>query len=173
MNIQDRFKQITTFIFDVDGVLTDGTVLLLENGLQARTMHIKDGYALQLAVKKGYRLIVVSGADSTPVIGRMNRLGITEVHLSVADKKNFIEKFMKANGVKEEEILFMGDDIPDLPAMGIVGLPSCPADAVPEIRQAARYVSSHGGGSGCVRDVIEIVLKLNDDWGHEAGVASR
>ena len=173
LNIQDRFKKITTFIFDVDGVLTDGTVLLLENGLQARRMHIKDGYALQLAVKKGYHVIVVSGADATPVISRMNRLGITEVHLSVQDKKAFIEKFIADKKLKAEEVLFMGDDMPDLAAMTVAGLATCPADAVLEVRQAVRYVSSYAGGAGCVRDVIEIVLKLNEQWSHESGVVSK
>src|SRR3954469_20384210 len=91
-----QFKEITTFIFDIDGVLTDGTVLLLENGLQARTMNIKDGYALQLAVKKGYKVLAVSGADSALAAGRLNKLGITDVHLSVTDKKKFISTFITA-----------------------------------------------------------------------------
>jgi 3-deoxy-D-manno-octulosonate 8-phosphate phosphatase (KDO 8-P phosphatase) len=173
MNIHDRFKKITTFIFDMDGVLTDGSVLVMDNGLQARRMSIKDGYALQLAVKKGYRIVVVSGADAPPVTGRLNKLGITDVHMSVNNKKDFIEKFIAANQLTTEQVLFMGDDMPDLPAMAIAGLPVCPADAVTEIRQAAKYVSHCTGGNGCVRDVIEIVLKINEQWEYQEGIASR
>lgn len=173
MNIQDRFKKITTFIFDIDGVLTDGSVLLLDNGHQARTMNIKDGYALQLAVKKGYRLAVISGADMPPALQRLNKLGIMEVQFSVTDKKEFIEAFIKKHRLKKEEILFMGDDMPDLPAFSAVGISACPADAVNEVRQVCRFISVFNGGKGCVREVIEIVLKLNGHWGHESGIVSR
>ncbi|MEO5563688.1 MAG: HAD hydrolase family protein [Chitinophagaceae bacterium] len=173
MNIHERFKKITTFIFDMDGVLTDGSVLVLENGLQARRMSIKDGYALQLAIKKGYRIIVVSGADSQPVAARLNKLGVTEINMSVIDKKSFIEKFIETHKLKAKEVLFMGDDMPDLEAMSVVGLPVCPADAVNEIRKTSRYVSTYTGGNGCVRDVIETVLKLNEHWDNHPGIASR
>jgi len=173
MNIQDRFKKITTFILDIDGVLTDGSILLLDNGHQARTMNIKDGYALQLAVKKGYRLAVISGADIPPALERLNKLGIMEVKFSVTDKKKFIEDFILKNNLKTEEVLFMGDDMPDLPAFSAVGISACPADAVNEVRQLCRFVSTYYGGKGCVREVIEIVLKLNDHWGHESGIVCR
>ena len=173
MNILDRFKKITTFIFDMDGVLTDGTVLVLENGLQARHMSIKDGYALQLAVKKRYRLLVVSGANSSPVTDRLNKLGITEVHMAVANKKTFVEEYMADKNLQAEEILFMGDDMPDYSVMSMVGLPVCPSDAVTEIRAISKYISPATGGNGCVRDVIEQVLKLNDDWHHQEDIASK
>ena len=173
MNIHDRFKKITTFIFDVDGVLTDGTVLLLENGVQARRMSIKDGFALQLAVKKGYRIVVVSGADSPLVTARLNKLGVTAVHMSVLNKKGFIEKLMTTEGLQAEEVLFMGDDMPDLPAMSVVGLPVCPADAASEIRGIAKYISPATGGNGCVRDVLEIALKTNNHWEFREDIASR
>jgi 3-deoxy-D-manno-octulosonate 8-phosphate phosphatase (KDO 8-P phosphatase) len=173
MNILDRFKKITTFIFDMDGVLTDGNVLVLENGVQARRMSIRDGYALQLAVKKGYRLLVVSGANSLPVTDRLNKLGINEVYMSVANKKALVEKYIADNNLGAEQILYMGDDIPDYSVMSMVGLPVCPADAVAEIRAISKYISPATGGNGCVRDVIEQVLKLNDHWHHEADVASK
>jgi 3-deoxy-D-manno-octulosonate 8-phosphate phosphatase (KDO 8-P phosphatase) len=173
MNIQERFKKITTFIFDIDGVLTDGTVLLLENGHQARTMNIKDGYALQLAVKLKYRIAIVSGADSTAAVIRLNKLGITDVQFSVIDKKKFIEELIARHNLKTEEVLYMGDDMPDLPAFPVVGIAACPADAATEVRQVCRFVSTFGGGKGCVREVIEIVLKLNDQWGHAPGIVSR
>ena len=169
----ELFKQITTFIFDMDGVLTDGNVLVLENGLQARRMSIRDGYALQLAVKKGYRLLVVSGANSSPVTERMNKLGVTEVFMSVLNKKAFVEEYMIASNLQAGEILYMGDDIPDHAVMSMVGLPVCPADAVAEIRSISKYISSFTGGNGCVRDVIEQVLKPNDDWHYQEDIASR
>jgi 3-deoxy-D-manno-octulosonate 8-phosphate phosphatase (KDO 8-P phosphatase) len=167
------FKPITTFIFDIDGVLTDGTVLVLENGLQARRMSIRDGFALQLAVKCGYRVIIVSGSSPSPVVDRLNKLGITEVHLPVLDKKIFIRTYIERNNLKKEQVLFMGDDLPDLPAMSVVGLSACPADAAPEIKETVEYISPLNGGAGCVRDVIEKVLKGNDQWKFHPEVASR
>jgi 3-deoxy-D-manno-octulosonate 8-phosphate phosphatase (KDO 8-P phosphatase) len=172
MDTLDLFKHITTFIFDVDGVLTDGTVLVLENGLQARSMSIKDGFALQLAVKCGYRVIVISGSSPSPVVDRLGKLGIKEIHMSVMDKKTFITGYIEKNKLKTEEILYMGDDLPDLPAMSVAGLPACPADAAPEIKEAAGYISPVNGGCGCARDVIEKVLRLNDQWEYHPGVAS-
>ncbi len=173
MNVLKLFKPITTFIFDVDGVLTDGTVLVLENGLQARRMSIKDGFALQMAVKKGYRVLIVSGGNSPQVTDRLEKLGVTDVQMSVADKKEFVEKYIAANKLKKQEVLFMGDDLPDLPVMSVVGLPCCPADAVAEIKQAVQYISPINGGFACVRDVIEKVLKLNDKWEYSLDVTSR
>ena len=173
MNILSLFGKITTFIFDVDGVLTDGTVLVLENGLQARRMSIRDGYALQLAVKEGYRVIIVSGSTPSPVVDRLEKLGIAEIHMSVLDKQGFIEGLIKKYNLKKEEVLFMGDDMPDMPALSVVGLSCCPSDAAPEIREACTYISPINGGLGCVRDVIEKVLRLNDKWGFHPEVASR
>ena len=172
-NVLSLFKKITTFIFDMDGVLTDGSVLILENGLLARKMSIKDGYSLQLAVKNGYRIVVMSGAQSSPVTDRLNKLGITDVFMSITDKKMFVEKFMADHKLSADEILFMGDDIPDLEAMSLVGLSACPADAVAEIKTIVKYISPIAGGNGCVRDVIEQVLKLNGHWHHQKDVASK
>jgi 3-deoxy-D-manno-octulosonate 8-phosphate phosphatase (KDO 8-P phosphatase) len=172
MTNSQLFKPITTFIFDIDGVLTDGTVWLLENGLQARRMNIRDGYAMQLAIRKGYRILIVSGGSSAPAVERLNKLGIKDIHQSIRDKKTVIQNYITANKLKTEEILFMGDDMPDLPGMPIVGLPACPSDAVDEIKQACKYISAIPGGSGCVREVIEIVLKLNDHWNDDFGITS-
>ncbi len=173
MNVLGLFKKITTFIFDVDGVLTDGTVLVLEDGLQARRMHVKDGFALQMAIKNGYRVLIISGAQSPQVVHRLEKLGITDVHMSVLDKKAFILEYMAANDLKKEEVLYMGDDLPDIPAMGVVGLSSCPADAVNEVKEVVQYISPLKGGFACVRDVIEKVLKLNDHWHYRLDVTSR
>ncbi len=173
MNVLEFFKHITTFVFDVDGVMTDGTVLLLENGLQARQMHIKDGLALQMALKKGYRVIVISGGTSEPVIRRLQYLGIEEVHLGLKDKVMFLDGIREQYGLSWNEILYMGDDLPDIPVLEKVGLPCCPQDAVAEVKERSKYISSLEGGKGCVRDVIEKVLKLNGHWLYTPEVSSR
>jgi 3-deoxy-D-manno-octulosonate 8-phosphate phosphatase (KDO 8-P phosphatase) len=173
MNILELFQKITTFIFDVDGVLTDGTVIVMENGVQARRMHIKDGFALQMAVKNGYRVLVFSGGSSPQVVQRLHKLGIDDVHMSVLDKKEFVLEYMARHEIKTEQVLYMGDDLPDMPAMSIVGLACCPADAVNEVRDAVQYISPLEGGRACVRDVIEKVLKLNDHWHYRLDVTSR
>ena len=172
-NVLDLFQKIRTFIFDVDGVLTDGTVVLLENGLQARQMNIKDGLALQMALKNGFRVVILSGAASEPVIRRFQYLGINEIHLGVSDKLKFLLNFIEQESLDREEILFMGDDLPDLDVLKRVGLPCCPADAAVEVQKSSKYISSKNGGSGCVRDVIEKVLKLNDRWKYNTSISSR
>jgi 3-deoxy-D-manno-octulosonate 8-phosphate phosphatase (KDO 8-P phosphatase) len=173
MNILQLFKPITTFVFDVDGVLTDGTVLVLPNGVQARRMNIKDGFALQMAMKSGFRIKIISGGTSPEVVDRLEKLGVTDISMAVMDKKLFLMEFMAANNLKKEEVLYMGDDLPDIPALQSVGLPCCPADAVNEVKEAVKYISPINGGFACVRDVIEKVLKLNDKWEYRVDVTSR
>lgn len=173
MNVYEYFKQITTFVFDVDGVLTDGTVLLLENGLQARKMNIKDGLGLQMALKNGYNVVILSGSYSEPVIKRMQYLGLTEVFCAVKNKKAFLDDYLQKQNLKWENILFMGDDLPDIPALSMAGIGCCPADAIPEVRSVSKYISSMSGGYGCVRDVIEKVLKFNNNWYFDVDVTSR
>ncbi len=173
MNVSADFKNITTFVFDVDGVLTDGTVLVLQGGLQARRMNIKDGFALQMALKNGYRVRVISGGNSPEVVNRLEKLGVTDVHMSVLDKKAILEQYMATHKLKKEEVLYMGDDLPDIPPMTVVGLPCCPADAVDEVKEAAAYISPLTGGFACVRDVIEKVLRSNGHWYYRADITSR
>ncbi|MGB3008608.1 MAG: HAD hydrolase family protein [Chitinophagaceae bacterium] len=173
MNILKLFKPITTFVFDVDGVLTDGTILVLDNGVQARSMNIKDGFALQMALKNGYRVKIISGGNSPQVVDRLEKLGVKEIDMSVFDKKSFLNEYMLANKLKKEEVLFMGDDLPDVPVMSLVGLPCCPADAINEVKETVLYISPLNGGFACVRDVIEKVLKLNDQWTYIPEVTSR
>lgn len=169
----DLFGSITTFVFDVDGVLTDGTLFVFENGEQVRRMNIKDGYALQLAIKKGYRVAIFSGSVSEAVVKRLNKLGVMDVFMDVKDKKSRIQEYMLQYQISAEEMLFMGDDIPDYSIMKEVALPCAPSDAVPEIKQIAKYISPSPGGQGCVRDVIEKVLKLRDHWDLDVTVPSK
>jgi len=172
MNVLELFQPVKAFVFDVDGVLTDATVQVTEAGDMLRTMSIRDGYALQLAVKKGYKVWVISGGKSEGVRIRLNRLGITEVHLDVRNKTSVLNKLVKDSDGNFANLLYMGDDIPDHAVMQLCGLPCCPADAVAEVKQVSKYISPLAGGKGCVREVIEKVLKLNGDWDMPDGVAS-
>jgi len=173
MNVLEHFQNISTFVFDVDGVLTDGTLLLLENGLQARQMHVKDGLALQMALKNAYRVVIISGGYSEPITKRMHFLGVNEVYLALKNKKEFLANYFNEKKIDWKDVLFMGDDLPDIPVLQIVGLPCCPADAVLEVKKIANYISPIKGGYGCVRDVIEKVLKLNDHWNFDTEIASQ
>jgi len=164
MNVLALFKHINTFVFDIDGVLTDGTLLVLPNGVMARTMNIKDGYALQLAVKKNYHVIVISGGNSPEVKERLLKLGVTDIFMQVQDKATLLTTLMQQKQLAKEQVLFMGDDMPDLNAMKLVGLACCPKDAATDIKEMVKYISMFNGGEGCARDVIEKVLKLNNHW---------
>lgn len=164
MNALVLLKKVKLFVFDVDGVLTDGSIILLDNGEQARQMNIKDGYALQLAIKRGYEILIISGGNSNAVKIRLQNLGIQQIFLGVADKKDLLLNFITQHNFKVEEVLYMGDDIPDMLPMQQVGVSCAPADAVAEIKSIAHYISPVLGGKGCVRDVIEKVLKLNGHW---------
>ena len=163
MNLE-LFQPIRTFAFDMDGVLTDGGVWVLEDGEQVRRMNVRDGYALQLAARQGYRVVVISGGNSAAARLRLTKLGITEVHMSIEDKRALLVSYMSTHDLDPQTVLYMGDDMPDHGPMEAVGLPCCPADAATEILRVSRYISPYKGGEGCVRDVIEKVLKLNDDW---------
>jgi len=168
-----RFQSIRHFVFDIDGVLTDGTVLVLPDGEQVRRMSIKDGFALQLAHHLGYHILVISGSARSSVESRLHKLGITDVHFSVTDKAAFLLAKIQALGWDPARTLYMGDDLPDLPAMSLIGLPSCPHDAAPELQSMSAYISPLNGGMGCVRDVIEQVLRLNGQWKLQSGITSR
>lgn len=172
MNVLELFKNIETFVFDVDGVLTDGSFLVLESGEMARRMIVKDGYALQLAIKKGYKIFIISGSSKSAVDLRLRNLGIQDIYFKIKDKCAFLLELQRENGFDMNKTLFMGDDIPDLPVLNIVGLSTCPQDAVEEVKNISKYVSPMAGGYGCVRDVIEKVLKLRGDWALDKEIAS-
>jgi 3-deoxy-D-manno-octulosonate 8-phosphate phosphatase (KDO 8-P phosphatase) len=173
MNLLELFKQVKTFVFDVDGVLTDGSLLIPDDGQMVRRMNIKDGYALQLALKKGYRVVIISGGRSEAVKERLNRLGIRDVFLKAENKREILEEYIMQHQLSWTETLFMGDDIPDYIVMQMAGLACAPADAAPEIKLISKYISPVKGGYGCARDVIEKVLKLNDDWPMDTTIQSK
>ncbi len=173
MNLLESFKSITTLVFDLDGVLTDGTLLVLPDGVMARRMNIKDGYALQLAVKKGYNVVVISGGNSVEVHDRLLALGVDAVFMRVKDKVATLKEYILAHNISMQEVLFMGDDIPDLEVMQLVGLACCPSDAVAEIKEVCKYISPIKGGFGCGREVIEKVLKSRGDWSDDTRIRAR
>ncbi len=158
------FKKIKCFVFDVDGVLTNGNVTVMPNGVLIRTMNIKDGYALQLAIKKGYKVWVISGGNSEEVKTRLQNLGVSEVFMKVTDKKQLLSELMLLNELAKEDVLFMGDDMPDFEALQLAGIAACPSDAVIDIKEICSYKAISKGGAGCAREVIEKTLKLNNHW---------
>ena len=160
-----ELKHIQNFIFDVDGVFTDGSILIHEDGSMLRTMNTKDGYALKAALHAGFRVCIISGGTNPAVLKRLNDLGVKDVYLGIHDKASVLETYFAENNLKASESLFMGDDIPDIPVMNQVHLATCPKDAVPEVRSVADYISHVPGGKGCVRDVIEQTLKIHGKWG--------
>ncbi|MFD2540717.1 KdsC family phosphatase [Lacinutrix gracilariae] len=161
---KEYLNQITTFIFDVDGVLTDGTVTVTTSGEMLRTMSIKDGYALKTAIDKGYHVCIISGGSNEGVRKRLEGLGITDIYLGAHNKIDQLHTYLEQEGLQLENALYMGDDIPDFPVMKLVGMPCCPQDAVPEIKGISKYVSHKNGGKGAARDVIEQVLKVQGKW---------
>lgn len=163
-NYKEYLNDINTFIFDVDGVLTDGSIQISTDGELLRTMNIKDGYALKTAQLAGYEVCIISGGKNEGVRKRLRGLGITNIFLGADDKVEKLDEFFDVYGIDPEKVLYMGDDIPDLYPMKLVGFPCCPQDAVPEIKEISRYISHREGGKGCVRDVIEQVMKAQGKW---------
>lgn len=162
--VLEKLKHIKAFVLDVDGVLTDGTVLLTESGEQLRKFSIRDGYALQLAIKRGYRVAALSGGRSKGIEFRLKGLGLTDIFLGLDSKTEAFLNFLKSSGLEAAEVLYIGDDIPDLQVMKLAGLSACPADAAEEIKAVSGYISPKRGGEGCVRELIGKVLKLRGDW---------
>lgn len=161
---KEYLQHITTFIFDVDGVLTDGTVTITTKGEMLRRMNIKDGYAIKTAVDQGYNMCVISGGSNEGVRIRLQGLGVTNIYLGAHNKMDQMNEFLHNYNIKFENVLYMGDDIPDYPTMKLAGLPCCPQDAAPEIKEICSYISHKNGGKGAVRDVIEQVLKVQGKW---------
>ncbi len=163
-NYKEKLLKVNTFIFDYDGVLSDGQVILTSDGDALRTANVKDGYAMQLAIKKNYRIAIISGGFSESMKRRFEILKIKDVFLGVDKKIDVYNQYLETHNLEKENILFMGDDIPDYEIMLAAGVPTCPSDAVEEIKRVATYISHQSGGRGCVRDIIEQVLKVQGKW---------
>ena len=156
--------QIKAFVFDVDGVLSPSTVPIYSNGEPCRMMNVKDGYALQLAVKLGYKIAIITGAKSDLIKQRYNSLGITDVFTGIENKITTYTEWVEKNGLTHDAVAYIGDDIPDYEVMKVAGFACCPTDAANDIQLIARYISPYKGGEGCVRDVIEQTLKTQEAW---------
>ena len=157
-------KKIRAIAFDVDGVLSNHTITLHPAGEPMRTVNTKDGYAIQYAVKSGLNIAIITGARTESIKIRYSKLGVKDIYIAAGVKVEIFEDWINKYNLKEDEIIYMGDDIPDYEVMKRVGCPCCPADAVPVIKEISRYVSTYKGGDGCARDVIEQVMKAQGIW---------
>ncbi|NGZ88726.1 KdsC family phosphatase [Psychroflexus maritimus] len=163
-NYKHLLNDIKCFVFDVDGVLTNGSLHISEKGQLLRSMNVKDGFALKYAIEKNYEVCIISGGKNEDVKSRLKALGITNVYLGVQDKVEVLDEFLDIYGHTKEQVAYMGDDIPDIYPMKEVKLATCPQDAVPEVKAIAHYISHKKGGENCVRDLIEQVLKVQGNW---------
>ena len=161
---KEILNDITTFIFDIDGVLTDSSVHVSSTGEMLRIMNIRDGFAMKAALESGYNLCIISGGSNEGVRIRLQNLGIKDIHLGSADKVKTFKEYAALHNINPEHVLYMGDDIPDYHVMQLMGLPTCPQDAVPEIKGISKYISHINGGKGAVREVIEQVMKVQGKW---------
>lgn len=164
MSYKLKLKNIKNFVFDVDGVFTDGSILVDSQGEEYRTFNTKDGIAVKLATDLNYNICVISGGNNEGVRKRLERLGVRNVYLGVGNKKDVYLKFLSENDLKNDETVYMGDDLPDEEILKLCGLSTCPYDACPEIREIVDYISIKKGGDGCVRDIIEQVLRIQENW---------
>ena len=161
---KEILNHITTFIFDIDGVLTDSSVHVSQNGEMLRVMNIRDGFAMKVAIESGYNVCIISGGSNEGVRIRLQNLGITDIHLGSSDKVKTFREYTDLYNINPEHVLYMGDDIPDYHVMKLVGLPTCPQDSVSEIKAISKYISHKNGGKGAVREVIEQVMKVQGKW---------
>jgi 3-deoxy-D-manno-octulosonate 8-phosphate phosphatase (KDO 8-P phosphatase) len=161
---KELMNDITTFIFDIDGVLTDSSVHVTPTGEMLRIMNIRDGFAMKAAIESGYNVCIISGGSNEGVRIRLKNLGINDIHLASPDKVKTFNDYTELRNINPEHVLYMGDDIPDYHVMQLVGLPTCPQDASPEIKGISKYISHKNGGKGAVREVIEQVMKVQGKW---------
>ncbi len=166
INFKEQLKHVKAFAFDVDGVFSGAQVILHPSGDMLRTSNIKDGYAIFHAVKLGYPIAIITGGNSELVKQRFEALGVKHVYLKSTNKMEHLQDFLEKENLKASEVLYMGDDIPDYPVLKEVGVPTCPDDAAVEIKSISKYISHRKGGEGCVRDVVEQVLRAQNKWMH-------
>ena len=159
-----QLKKIKVFVLDVDGVLTNGGLIIYPNGTFLRQMNAKDGYAMKLAIENGYMICIITGGREENIKTRLEKLGVKEVFLNVHNKLPILKQFIKKHNLKKEEIMYMGDDVPDIEVLKYVGFSCCPEDAAIDVKNICDYISYKKGGEGCVRDVIEQTLRLTGKW---------
>ncbi len=163
-NYKEILNQIKAFVFDVDGVLTDGKVMILSNGDQCRKMSVKDGFAISDAISKKYKLAIITKGNNMGVKKRLQYLGVKDIYLPSKNKIKDYNHFKKKYNLNDKNILYMGDDIPDINVIKLAGLSCCPSNASPEIKSISKYISPYKGGDGCIRDIIEQTLKVQNKW---------
>jgi 3-deoxy-D-manno-octulosonate 8-phosphate phosphatase (KDO 8-P phosphatase) len=171
-NYKEYLNQITTFVFDVDGVFTDGTLLITSKGEMLRKMNVKDGYALKTALQKGYNICIITGGTNEGVRNRFKALGVKDIYLGAHHKQEPLEEYLNTSSIKPENVVYMGDDMPDIPPLKMVQLATCPQNAIAEVKAVSDYISHKNGGDGCVRDIIEQVLKVRGDWNSNFSAAN-
>ena len=163
-NFKEDIARVEAFVFDVDGVMTDGGIIPTPDGDFIRRYYAKDGYAMACAIREGYKICIISGGRGPMLENRLKMLGVTRMYLDCMDKVAAIEEFLRDYNLDRESVIYMGDDIPDLECMRVVGIPVCPADAAMEVIEASRYVSEYDGGRGAVRDIVEQVMRVQGKW---------
>ena len=163
-NYKEYLTKVKTFIFDVDGVLTDGKVLVTSEGEMYRALDTKDGYGMKFALLHGFKIVIITGGMNEGIRKRFNEFGIYDIYLGAFNKMDAYKDLMNNYSLNPEEILYVGDDIPDIPVMKEIGVSCCPSDAVPDVKEIVDYVSHKKGGEGCVREIIEQVLRVQDKW---------
>ena len=164
VHLFDKLKKVKAFVFDVDGVMTNNSLLVNDQGELLRIMNVRDGQAIKWALRAGFPIGIITGGRSPGVTKRLQNLGVEQIYSGVVDKWPTFLQFLNHHGLVAADVCYMGDDLPDLPILRKVGLPACPADAVPEVIDTAEFISHLKGGDGCVRDLLEKVMKLQDKW---------
>ncbi|MCQ2229324.1 MAG: HAD hydrolase family protein [Bacteroidales bacterium] len=166
-NFKEQLTNIKAFAFDVDGVLSRTVETMYPDGQPMRTANIKDGYVLQLAIKLGYKIAIITGGKTDAIYNRFSALGISDIFMGQSSKLQTYKDWRDKYNLTDEEVLYMGDDIPDIPILQTVGIPTCPNDAVIDVKTIAKYISPFNGGECCVRDVMEQVLRAQNKWGFD------
>jgi 3-deoxy-D-manno-octulosonate 8-phosphate phosphatase (KDO 8-P phosphatase) len=164
LNFKQKLNKVNTFIFDVDGVLTDGKVFVMESGEVVRNVNSKDGYALHLAIRKNYTIVIISGGNNKAIQNMLTKTGVQHIFINQHDKLQCYKDFIYSNNLTDEQMLYMGDDLPDYEVMKRVGVACCPNNSAPEIKAICSYISPQNGGEGCVRDIIEQVMRVHGTW---------
>ena len=163
-NYKTLLNNVRAFVFDVDGVMTNGKVMITSEGEMYREMDTRDGFALKYALLKGFKIGIISGGTNEGVRKRLELLGVNKVYLGIHEKDIAFDDFVSTFNINPDQVLYMGDDVPDVPVMEKVGVSTCPQDAVPDVKRVVDYVSHKKGGDGCVREIVEQVMRVQDKW---------